>query len=53
MHHMAGAVMKKLIGNDRYLIQSALMQGDFHRKKPTYVATNSSSDYLPTTCNLH
>jgi hypothetical protein len=29
------------------------MQGDFHRKKPTYVATNSSSDYLPTTCNLH
>jgi len=40
MHHMAGAVMKKSGGNDRYLIQLALMQGDSYRKKPTYVATN-------------
>jgi len=38
MHQIASAVMKQSGGNDTYLLQLALMQGDSYRNKPTYVA---------------
>ena len=40
--------MKQSRGNDRYLLQLALMQGDSYRKEPTYVATyHKQQQWLP------